>query len=64
MTRAYALERAARVSGMSYLSVVTSALLGAAVLSEVPTPGALAGMALVVTGGLIVTFTRDKRDKG
>jgi drug/metabolite transporter (DMT)-like permease len=57
MTRAYALERAARVSGMNYLSVVASALLGAAVLSERPTLAALAGMALVVAGGLVVTFT-------
>lgn len=59
ITRAYALERAARVSGMSYLSVVASALLGAAMLGEVPTASALAGMALVVSGGLVVTFTRD-----
>ena len=58
MTRAYALERAARVSGMGYLSVVASALLGAAVLGEYPTIGALAGMVLVVAGGLVVTFVR------
>lgn len=60
MTRAYSLERAARVSGMSYLSVVASALLGAAVLQERPTLGAILGMALVVSGGLVVTLTRDK----
>jgi drug/metabolite transporter (DMT)-like permease len=59
MTRAYTLESAARVSGIGYLSVVASAILGAAVLGERPTPGALAGMALVVAGGLIVTFMRD-----
>jgi drug/metabolite transporter (DMT)-like permease len=59
MTRAYTLERAARVSGMGYLSVVTSAILGAAVLGEHPTLGALGGMALVVAGGLLVTFMRD-----
>lgn len=60
MTRAFSLERAARVSGVSYLSVIASALLGAAVLHERPTLGALLGMALVVSGGLVVTFTRDK----
>jgi len=60
MTRAYSLERAARVSGMSYLSVVASALLGAAVLHERPTLGAILGMALVVSGGLVVTLTREK----
>ena len=58
MTRAYSLELAARVSGMSYLSVVASALLGAAVLGEQPTLGVSCGMALVVAGGLVVTFTR------
>lgn len=59
MTRAYTLESAARVSGIGYLSVVASAILGAAVLGERPTAGALAGMALVVAGGLLVTFMRD-----
>ena len=60
ITRAYSMERAARVSGMSYISVVASALLGAAALHERPTLGAILGMALVVSGGLVVTFTRDK----
>jgi drug/metabolite transporter (DMT)-like permease len=59
LTRAYTLERAARVSGMGYLAVVASALLGAAVLGELPSLGALGGMALVVVGGLVVTFMRD-----
>lgn len=59
MTRAYALERAARVSAMGYLAVVASALLGAAVLGERPTFAAAGGMVLVVAGGLVVTFTRD-----
>ncbi len=60
MTRAFSLERAARVSGVSYLSVVASAILGAVVLHERPSLGALLGMALVVAGGLVVTLTRDK----
>ena len=58
MTRAYALEHAARVSGMSYFSVVASALLGAALLDERPGPTAIAGMTLVIAGGLLVTFAR------
>jgi drug/metabolite transporter (DMT)-like permease len=62
MTRAYSLGRAARVSGMSYLSVVVSTLLGAAILHERPTLGALFGMALVVLGGLVVTFARESVD--
>lgn len=60
MTRAYAIEAAARVSGMSYLSVVASALLGAAVLGEIPSAAAIVGMALVIAGGLVVTFARDR----
>ncbi len=58
MTRAYALESAARVSGMSYLSVVASAALGAILLGERPGPTALVGMALVVLGGVLVTIRR------
>ncbi|MDB4939309.1 MAG: Membrane protein [Labilithrix sp.] len=62
MTRAYTLERAARVSGVGYLSVVASALLGAAVLGERPAVAAIAGMALVIGGGLVVTFMRDAHE--
>jgi len=39
--------------------VVASAILGAAVLGERPSLAALAGMALVVARGLVVTFSRD-----
>lgn len=63
ITRAFTLERAARVSGMGYLAVVASALLGGALLSEWPTLGAVAGMALVVTGGLVVTFMREPKEE-
>lgn len=56
MTRAYALQSAARVSAMSYLSVVASALFGAAILGEPPRTSAIAGMAFVITSGLVVTF--------
>jgi drug/metabolite transporter (DMT)-like permease len=58
MTKAYALEAAAKVAGMSYLAVVTSALLGAAVLREVPSLTAVAGMVLVIAGGVVVTRSR------
>lgn len=63
LTRAYTLERAARVSGMGYLAVVASALLGGAVLRERPTTGAVAGMVLVVAGGLVVTFMREPKEE-
>lgn len=60
MTRAYALEQAARVSAMSYLAVVASALLGALALGERPPLVAILGMALVVAGGVVVTFGKER----
>jgi drug/metabolite transporter (DMT)-like permease len=55
MTRAYAMQHATRVSGVGYLAVPISALLGAAWLHEWPAKLALLGMALVVAGGLLIT---------
>jgi len=56
LTRAYAMERAARVAPIGYLNVVVSALLGALALQEWPSARAVAGMALIVSGGLVVTL--------
>jgi drug/metabolite transporter (DMT)-like permease len=56
MTRAYALEPAANVGSMGYLGVVVSALLGAIVLHEWPTASAIAGMGLVIAGGLVIAL--------
>ena len=58
MTRAYSLENAARVSGMSYFAVVASAILGLVVLGERPGPTATVGMILVIAGGVLVTMRR------
>lgn len=58
MTRAYALERAARVSAVSYLAVATSAAGGALALHEWPAPLTLGGMGLVVAGGLLIALDR------
>ena len=55
VTRAYALERAARVAGLAYLTVVVDAVLGALALHEWPSWMTLVGMALIVSGGLVVT---------
>jgi drug/metabolite transporter (DMT)-like permease len=44
---------------MGYLAVVVSALFGAVVLGEKLALGAFVGMALVIIGGLIVTFARE-----
>jgi drug/metabolite transporter (DMT)-like permease len=54
MTRAYALERAARVGPVSYLGVVLSHLGGAALLGEATGPVQLAGTVLVVGAGLVL----------
>lgn len=56
LTRAYAMERAARVAPIGYLNVVVSALLGALALHEWPSARAVGGMALIVSGGLVVTL--------
>jgi drug/metabolite transporter (DMT)-like permease len=63
MTKAYAMEHAARVSPFGYLSVVVSAALGAAFLHEWPSLLALAGMALVILAGTVVTIAgvRERR---
>lgn len=58
MTRAYALERAARVSAVSYLAVAASAAAGALALHEWPAPLTLCGMGLVVGGGLVIALDR------
>jgi drug/metabolite transporter (DMT)-like permease len=54
MTRAYALERAARLGPVSYLGVVLSHLGGALLLGETTGPAQVAGAALVVGGGLFL----------
>jgi drug/metabolite transporter (DMT)-like permease len=56
MTRAYALEQAARVAAFAYLGVVASVFLGAVGLDETPSPFAVAGSALVVGGGVVITI--------
>jgi drug/metabolite transporter (DMT)-like permease len=63
MTKAYAMEHAARVSPFGYLSVVVSAALGAGFLHEWPSLLALAGMALVILAGTVVTLAgvRERR---
>lgn len=55
MTRAYTLERAARVASYGYLNVVFTAVGGAIVFGERPDLLAIFGMVLVVSGGLLVT---------
>jgi drug/metabolite transporter (DMT)-like permease len=56
MTRAYALERAARVGAVGYLGVVVTHLLGAVVLGERASFAQLAGSAIVVASGLALAL--------
>jgi drug/metabolite transporter (DMT)-like permease len=55
LSRAYALEQAARVASLAYIAVVVDAVLGALAVHEWPSGPTILGMALVVTGGLVVT---------
>lgn len=52
MTRAYALEQAARLGPIGYLTVVIAHLLGIAVLAEHPGLPQAAGAALIIASGL------------
>ena len=63
MTRAYGLDKAARVGGVGYSGVVLSQLLGFVVLHEVPAGRQLGGAALVVLSGIVLVFgaIRDQR---
>jgi drug/metabolite transporter (DMT)-like permease len=63
MTRAYAIEEAARVGAMGYLSVVASSVLGAIVLGDRPSRLQVLGMALVVAAGLFVTIDASRGGK-
>lgn len=52
MTRAYALDRAARIGAIGYVGVVLSHVLGAVWLGEAPSAHQLLGTALVLAAGL------------
>lgn len=63
MTRAYALEFAARVSPFGYLTIVFTAALGAVLLHDWPTPLALTGMGLVLAAGAVVTLANVREER-
>lgn len=63
MTRAYALEFAARVSPFGYLNVVFTALFGALLLHDRPDALAIAGMLLVISAGVVVTVANARDEK-
>ena len=57
MTRAYALDIAARVGGMNYLNIVVSLAIAAAVFGERPPPVALAGIGLIIASGVVLVLS-------
>lgn len=56
MTKAYGLDKAARVSAAGYSGVVISQILGVLFLHEIPGVRQLAGAGLVVMSGLFLVF--------
>jgi len=54
MTRGYAIESAARISGITCLEIVFAAFWGTTLLSEVPDVWTVAGAALIVSGTLML----------
>lgn len=58
MTRAYALDRAARMSALTYVSVMLTYLFALPIFTEEISVAQLAGAALVIAGGTMVTLQR------
>lgn len=58
MTRAYSLDVAARVSAIGYSGVVFTRLFALPVFGEVPNATQLAGSALIIASGLLLTMRR------
>ncbi|MEO7093886.1 MAG: DMT family transporter, partial [Polyangiales bacterium] len=56
MTKAYGLDKAARVGGVGYSGVVMSQVLAVLVLHEMPTLQQVGGAALVVMSGLVMVL--------
>ena len=63
MTRAYALDRAARVGMVSYLGIALTHVLGATLLHELPGPDQALGATLIVAAGasIAVVTIRERR---
>lgn len=55
MTNAFARGNVNQVAPIGYFSILFSTLLGLALGESAPSPGIIAGMALIITGGVLVT---------
>lgn len=56
MTRAYSLDRAARLSAVGYLGIVLTQLLAVPLLGETQSPTQLVGSAFVIGAGLVLAL--------
>lgn len=57
MTKAYGLDKAARVGGIGYSGIVMSQILGTLVLHEIPTLRQIGGAGLVILSGVVLVST-------
>ena len=64
MTKAYGLDKAARVGGVGYSGVVMSQVLAVFVLHELPSMQQVAGAALVVASGLVMVMGALREQRG
>lgn len=62
MTRAYGIEKAGVVAGISYSNVAFSIILGLFLGDPTPDKWAFAGISLVIASGLILSLTKDLSD--
>ncbi|WP_298231976.1 DMT family transporter [uncultured Azohydromonas sp.] len=60
MTRAYAIGRTLSNASLQYSGIVFSCVLGVLVFGDPLTPGALAGIALIIAAGLAATWLRSR----
>ncbi|MDP9033635.1 MAG: DMT family transporter [Myxococcota bacterium] len=63
MTRAYALEHAARVSAMTYSSVVLMRVLAVPIFGEIPNAIQISGSLLVVASGVLLALGGTSRNR-
>ena len=64
LTRAYALDRAARLGAVSYVGVVLTYALEAVLMNRAPTVVQLAGAGLVVAAGVLTVTAGPDPQRG
>ena len=64
MTRAYSLDRATRVSALTYAGIIFTYLLAAPIFGERPGPGGVLGATCVMAAGLILARSARRQSTG